>query len=402
MNRRGGDTRRRGFTLVQLAAVLAVIVIISAVVVADFIATRRVRLAERGVREMTAVLDAARWFYVNSSADPTQQRWPGYNGGNCSARAGEDPYDILRGSGQLANLPAPLIDPWGNAYTAGAQLINVPAWGRDLCVFEIRTAANSVPASVQNVFVNNLPRLGLGTDCAGGICMGRIPPPGFEAVFRGMDWTPPNPDCVPNCAGRNCGPDPVCGESCGGCAAGDECSPLGVCQCVGICVNGEVDSTGCPSPQRKECGGCRWGPCVCPPGSECNLGASEARDCDCSGNASPPQYTRSCQSNCTWSYTACGSTRAYPCATTAGNFCSSNNLYSKNTCCVDTLAQTCGVCGCGSAACISQITVNVCDTCYNNVCDCCEVCDAYGCSCTDCNCRDEPYSCNCRDELRCP
>ncbi|HOX44490.1 MAG TPA: hypothetical protein PK668_12880 [Myxococcota bacterium] len=37
------------------------------------------------------------------------------------------------------------------------------------------------------------------------------------------------PTCVPDCAGRNCGLDPVCGESCGECQAGEECSAEGVC-----------------------------------------------------------------------------------------------------------------------------------------------------------------------------
>jgi hypothetical protein len=36
--------------------------------------------------------------------------------------------------------------------------------------------------------------------------------------------------CAPNCAGRQCGPDPVCGKSCGACAPGNQCTAQGICQ----------------------------------------------------------------------------------------------------------------------------------------------------------------------------
>jgi hypothetical protein len=35
--------------------------------------------------------------------------------------------------------------------------------------------------------------------------------------------------CVPACEGRTCGPDPVCGASCGTCPEGQICIPLGFC-----------------------------------------------------------------------------------------------------------------------------------------------------------------------------
>jgi formylglycine-generating enzyme required for sulfatase activity len=35
--------------------------------------------------------------------------------------------------------------------------------------------------------------------------------------------------CTPSCGGRHCGPDPICGLSCGACAAGQACSASGQC-----------------------------------------------------------------------------------------------------------------------------------------------------------------------------
>ncbi|MDW8250812.1 MAG: hypothetical protein RMJ98_16060 [Myxococcales bacterium] len=36
--------------------------------------------------------------------------------------------------------------------------------------------------------------------------------------------------CTPSCAGRQCGPDPVCGVSCGVCTPDSQCTPHGQCQ----------------------------------------------------------------------------------------------------------------------------------------------------------------------------
>lgn len=38
------------------------------------------------------------------------------------------------------------------------------------------------------------------------------------------------PVCVPDCSGRTCGLDPICGVSCGACGSGESCSDAGVCQ----------------------------------------------------------------------------------------------------------------------------------------------------------------------------
>ena len=42
--------------------------------------------------------------------------------------------------------------------------------------------------------------------------------------------------CEPECGDRVCGPDPVCGESCGECSMGSECNEDGQCSPVEFCV----------------------------------------------------------------------------------------------------------------------------------------------------------------------
>jgi formylglycine-generating enzyme required for sulfatase activity len=67
-------------------------------------------------------------------------------------------------------------------------------------------------------------------------------------------------NCIPNCSGRVCGPDPVCGESCGTCGDNENCTAAGACVTkVPVCP-GAKDCTGrvCgPDPICDEsCGTC--------------------------------------------------------------------------------------------------------------------------------------------------
>jgi len=68
--------------------------------------------------------------------------------------------------------------------------------------------------------------------------------------------------CVPNCQGKACGPD-GCGESCGTCPGGEACDPNGQCTCV-------------PSCQGKQCG-----PNAC--GGQCPPGCTTGQSCSASG-----------------------------------------------------------------------------------------------------------------------
>ena len=49
---------------------------------------------------------------------------------------------------------------------------------------------------------------------------------------EGMDWS----GCVADCSKMECGPDPLCGEDCGDCEQGHECSNNGQCVPVGMAL----------------------------------------------------------------------------------------------------------------------------------------------------------------------
>jgi len=87
--------------------------------------------------------------------------------------------------------------------------------------------------------------------------------------------------CQPDCGGRECGPDPVCGESCGSCPPGHACSADGRCACIPDCSGRECG----PDPIcGADCG-------TCPPGMACTPdGRCEGNACipDCSGRECGP------------------------------------------------------------------------------------------------------------------
>ena len=61
------------------------------------------------------------------------------------------------------------------------------------------------------------------------------------------------PSCTPACGDRVCGPDPVCGESCGSCSSPNTCNSEGQCECIKDC-SGRVCG---PDPVCGEsCGSC--------------------------------------------------------------------------------------------------------------------------------------------------
>jgi len=92
--------------------------------------------------------------------------------------------------------------------------------------------------------------------------------------------------CVPDCSGRECGPDPVCGASCGNCPAGHECTAGGQCECQADCSGRECG----PDPVcGTSCGDC-------PAGHACTtVGQCECQP-DCSGRECGPDPV--CGSSC--------------------------------------------------------------------------------------------------------
>ncbi|RLB59657.1 MAG: hypothetical protein DRI34_01180 [Deltaproteobacteria bacterium] len=100
--------------------------------------------------------------------------------------------------------------------------------------------------------------------------------------------------CQPDCSGRQCGPDPVCGTDCGSCPAGHQCQQ-GQCVCQPDCTGLEcgpdpvcgTDCGGCPDGHQ-----CQQGQCVCQPdctGLECGPDPVCATEC---GQCRPGQECR--------------------------------------------------------------------------------------------------------------
>ncbi|HRR73540.1 MAG TPA: formylglycine-generating enzyme family protein [Myxococcota bacterium] len=84
-----------------------------------------------------------------------------------------------------------------------------------------------------------------------------------------------DPLCVPECGDRVCGPDPVCGKSCGTCDASTTCNSQGQCECVRDCT-GRV--CGLDPVCGEPCGACdeNWvcvlsGKCIAPT-ADCSNG----------------------------------------------------------------------------------------------------------------------------------
>ncbi len=98
--------------------------------------------------------------------------------------------------------------------------------------------------------------------------------------------------CVPDCSGRQCGLDPVCGTSCGWCDANETCNNG---QCLGACV---------PSCSDRECGPdpvCGTSCGTCNDGTTCSNGACTADTQVPDGWQCDPQYydaADGCDCNC--------------------------------------------------------------------------------------------------------
>ncbi|MEM6532079.1 MAG: type II secretion system protein [Myxococcota bacterium] len=176
-----------GFTLVELAIVLAVVSILVSVVAPDFIEVARNDLAEQAAVEMTTLFDGAKWFYHESEPEaPTEMRWPGDYDQDYRENFEMDVEDCLTGDGRVEAgldctnnlLPSSaLMNPWDQRY----QMELVPS-ARALLV------ATNVPTSVGGVLRSYLP----GGECSTPASNGGVPPSGqfcgagiFDAVPAG-------------------------------------------------------------------------------------------------------------------------------------------------------------------------------------------------------------------------
>ena len=125
------------------------------------------------------------------------------------------------------------------------------------------------------------------TDCMVKDCTGRICGP--DPICGESCGTCPGTDtcneqgqcvssCTPSCAGRECGWDPICGTmNCGSCAAGESCNAQGQCECKPSCAGRECGWD--PICGTMDCG-------TCSGGSTCNAQGQCVADCvpNCSGH----------------------------------------------------------------------------------------------------------------------
>ncbi len=68
--------------------------------------------------------------------------------------------------------------------------------------------------------------------------------------------------CVPNCSNRQCGADPICGESCGTCSGGQVCNGSGQCEAPPP-VSCQSRACGADPVTKADCG-------TCNPGASCD------------------------------------------------------------------------------------------------------------------------------------
>ncbi len=197
----------RGFTLIELGAVLAVTAILAAAIVPDFIEASRNRMAQKAASDVAVIHDAARWFYAQSYGADTEDlrgRWPGQTtAGSCTN--GTTPNFGLIEMRSLHYLPKLPANPWGLTYEA--RVVNnpqnaagVPAtinggqrWG---CSFEVAT---DLPEEITTAFIAFLPLGRCNTGAATDSCMpptSASAPTGFVRCCAtvpppGAGWCPP-------------------------------------------------------------------------------------------------------------------------------------------------------------------------------------------------------------------
>lgn len=211
--------RARGFTLVELAIVLAVMAILTAAISPALIESARTRMAERAADDASRIHDASKWFFVESApaGSPAQARWPGETTPQtCTTQPGSpDSQTELVSAGYLTS--SALTNPWGNPYEV--RLVAGASPGR--CALRVSTV---LPSAVTGAFTALLPAGECGASCGGAPvpggfsrCCTRIPKPGGEAsvtaalnAARGApspgSW---NGSCDLRQSGGANGPDPL-------------------------------------------------------------------------------------------------------------------------------------------------------------------------------------------------
>lgn len=233
-------------------------------------------------------------------------------------------------------------------------------------------------------------------DCGGGECQTFYDEYGDPLGEHGFCE-----ECFPECGDRECGTDPVCGESCGSCGGGDECID-GEC-CTPACGDREC---GTESACGTSCGSCSGGD-VCTSEGECCEPDCSGRECgpdpvcgtscgSCSGGDDCNAVGQCvCEPDC--SGRECGLDPS--CGTSCG-ICDAGDLCQSGSCCTPNcsgrecgLDPTCGT-SCGSCGGDEFCEGGTCESCVpflgwcSTTSECCEVAGAdiecqYG-SCQQC------------------
>jgi prepilin-type N-terminal cleavage/methylation domain-containing protein len=180
----------RGFTLLELGIVIAVLAIVSSFFVPDFMEAARTTMAAKAADEVVQIQDAARWYFsetvrytgVGAPQDPRTARWPGQAvAGTCVA---VNAIGDMTAQGFLKLDPASInpagqpINAWGNPYLV--DVLPGPTGPADPhCHFRVRT---QLPQPLAQAYTGMVP----GASCVvvgGGLveCTSVIPKPGAEA-----------------------------------------------------------------------------------------------------------------------------------------------------------------------------------------------------------------------------
>ena len=137
--------RRTGFTLIEVALVMAVIAVLTAAVAPVAIRTVETRFAERTAREVSQIQDAAKWYFVDTKA------WPAS-------------VDVLKAGGYL-NPNWSGVTPFGQAYsvsstpTAFTVSVPVPA-GLEGVLTQVVTVPSTIAAGANVVVTSTVPAPG--------------------------------------------------------------------------------------------------------------------------------------------------------------------------------------------------------------------------------------------------
>ncbi len=247
-------------------------------------------------------------------------------------------------------------DPWGDMWTFEARG----------CSYGIVHNLRSLGSTYVAIERDNLTGGGCTPDCSGRQC-GPDPVCSQSCGTCGTDETCnasgqcESSSCTPNCWGLECGPDPVCNTSCGTCDNGKYCDYLGRCvtdnctpDCSGLeCGPDPVCGTSCGTcPQGMYCtgGSCILEDCTpdcsgreCGPDPNCNTSCGlcdKEEYCDSTGHC----VNGACTPNCGGRECGLEPTCGTSCGTCPyGQFCNSSGHCLTNDCTPDCTNRKCGL-----------------------------------------------------------